>query len=92
MVETINSIIPDWILNGFSVAGSVLPCVGFAILLRSMNMKGNLQYLILGFAIYAYFGVGALGAALIGIVCAMNAYNTNSKIAAVENIGGVGDE
>lgn len=57
-----------------------------------MNIKGNFQYVIIGFVLFAYFGIGALGAALIGIALAMIAYYTNNKIAEVQNMGGVGDE
>lgn len=92
VVEAINNVIPAWLLHGFQVAGNMLPAVGFAILLRSMSLKENLQYLIIGFALFAYLGVGALGCALFGIALAMIAYYTNVKIADAQNMGGVGDE
>ena len=66
LVEAINSVIPAWLLSGFKTAGNMLPAIGFAILLRSMNIKGNFQYVIIGFVLYAYLGIGALGAALCG--------------------------
>jgi PTS system mannose-specific IIC component len=93
VVEAINSYIPSWLLSGFKVAGNMLPAIGFAILLRSMNIKGNFQYVIIGFVVFAYFGVGALGAALIGISLAMIAYFTNERINDIAmNTGGVDDE
>lgn len=92
IVEAVNNFIPAWLLAGFKNAGNMLPAIGFAILLRSMNIKGNFQYVIIGFVLFAYFGIGALGAALIGIALAMIAYYTNNKIAEVQNMGGVGDE
>ena len=71
----------------------MLPAIGFAILLRSMNLKGNFQYLLIGFVLFAYFGIGALGAALVGIALAMIAYYNNQKIADLQNsMGGVDDE
>ena len=70
-----------------------LPAIGFAILLRSMNLKGNFQYLLIGFVLFAYFRIGALGAALVGIALAMIAYYNNQKIADLQNsMGGVDDE
>ena len=92
IVEAVHNFIPAWLLAGFKNAGNMLPAIGFAILLRSMNIKGNFQYVIIGFVLFAYFGIGALGAALIGIALAMIAYYTNNKIAEVQNMGGVGDE
>ena len=92
IVEAVNSFIPTWLLNGFKNAGNMLPAIGFAILLRSMNIKGNFQYVIIGFVLFAYFKIGALGAALIGIALAMIAYNNSKKIAEIQDMGGVGDE
>ncbi len=70
----------------------MLPAIGFAILLRSMNIKGNFQYVIIGFVLFAYLGVGALGAALVGIALAMIAYYNSGRIAEMQNMGGVDDE
>jgi PTS system mannose-specific IIC component len=93
IVEAINNVIPAWLLSGFKNAGNMLPAIGFAILLRSMNLKGNFQYVIIGFVLYAYFSVGALGAALVGVALAMIAYHNNNKIAELQNsMGGVDDE
>lgn len=57
-----------------------------------MNIKGNFQYVIIGFVLFAYFGIGALGAALVGVALAMIAYQNNVRIAEAQNMGGVGDE
>ncbi len=92
IVEAINNVIPVWLLAGFKTAGNMLPAIGFAILLRSMNIKGNFQYVIIGFVLFAYFGVGALGAALMGIALAMIAYYNSRQIAEIQNMGGVDDE
>ncbi|AIM25562.1 PTS system, IIC component [Melissococcus plutonius] len=42
-----------WLGDGLSVAGAVLPAVGFAILLRYLPVKKHFPYLILGFTITA---------------------------------------
>ena len=42
-----------WLGDGLSVAGAVLPAVGFAILLRYLPVKKHIAYLILGFVITA---------------------------------------
>lgn len=92
VVEAINNWIPSWVLGGFKAAGNMLPAVGFAILLRSMNLKGNFQYVMIGFVLYAYLGVGALGASIVGIALAMISYYNNQKIADAQLMGGVDDE
>ncbi|MDD2592460.1 MAG: PTS sugar transporter subunit IIC [Erysipelotrichaceae bacterium] len=79
LVTAINDFIPVWMLNGFKNAGNMLPAVGFAVLLRSLQIKGNFHYVILGYALFAYMGVPALGVALIGVVFAIIAYHNNTK-------------
>lgn len=44
-----------WLGDGLSVAGAVLPAVGFAILLRYLPVK-TFPYLILGFTVTALLG------------------------------------
>lgn len=61
-----------WLGDGLSVAGAVLPAVGFAILLRYLPVKKHFAYLILGFVITALlttvFGnVQFIGGALAGV-------------------------
>lgn len=40
-----------WLGDGLSVAGAVLPAVGFAILLRYLPVRKHIAYLLLGFTI-----------------------------------------
>ncbi|EOL42285.1 PTS system mannose/fructose/sorbose-specific IIC component [Enterococcus phoeniculicola] len=42
-----------WLGDGLSVAGAVLPAVGFAILLHYLPVKKHFSYLVLGFVITA---------------------------------------
>ena len=62
-----------WIANGLTLAGRMLPGLGFAILLRYLPVRGNLHYLALGFGLTAmltvlYSNVHSLGAAVSSIV------------------------
>ena len=45
-----------WLGTGLTVAGGMLPAVGFAILLRYLPVKKHIAYLILGFVIAALLG------------------------------------
>lgn len=45
-----------WLGDGLSVAGAILPAVGFAILLRYLPVKKHFAYLILGFTLTALLG------------------------------------
>ena len=58
-----------WIANGLTLAGRMLPGLGFAILLRYLPVRRNLHYLALGFGLTAmltvlYSNVQSLGAAV----------------------------
>ena len=44
-----------WLGNGLTVAGAVLPAVGFAILLHYLPVKKHFAYLILGFTFTTLF-------------------------------------
>lgn len=61
---------PVWLTNGFSIAGGILPAIGFAMLLRIMMKIEYIPYLIFGFVFVSFipFGnvlpVAALGTAL----------------------------
>ena len=52
VVEVLNGDL-KWLGDGLSVAGAVLPAVGFAILLRYLPVKKHFPYLALGFVITA---------------------------------------
>ncbi|MGV3245092.1 PTS mannose/fructose/sorbose/N-acetylgalactosamine transporter subunit IIC [Staphylococcus sp. 11261D007BR] len=61
-----------WLGDGLTVAGAVLPAVGFAILLRYLPLKKHYPYFILGFIITAvmvtvFDGMSGLGDAVAGL-------------------------
>ena len=45
-----------WLGDGLTLAGGMLPAVGFAILLRYLPVKKHIAYLLLGFVIAALLG------------------------------------
>lgn len=68
-----------WLGTGLTVAGKVLPAVGFAILLRYLPVKKHFAYLMLGFVITTLFtvlfsDVQALGT---GLSAASKAFTTS---------------
>ena len=93
--EAIMNFVPEWVTHGFSVAGNALPALGFAIVLRSLNVEKNIEYLIIGFALFAFAGVGTVGATLFGVALALMKFKHVKDLKAVEanaGFGGVGDE
>lgn len=70
-VEAMFSSIPGFILTGLSVAGGLLPALGFGMLLSMMLNKKLWIFLILGFVLNVYMGVPTIGLALVGIIMAV---------------------
>lgn len=72
VVNSVNAFIPDWFMAGLKAAGSILPAMGIAILMRYLPLKKYYPYFIIGFVVLAY-GVGmfsVLSVALLGFAFA----------------------
>ncbi|HEL1229841.1 TPA: PTS mannose/fructose/sorbose/N-acetylgalactosamine transporter subunit IIC [Streptococcus equi subsp. zooepidemicus] len=68
----------EWLANGLTLAGKMLPSLGFAILLHYLPVKRNLHYLALGFGLTAmlttiYTNLQVAGGALAGVAKDFNA-------------------
>lgn len=95
LVETISAVMPQWVLNGLSIASGMFPAIGFTILLKYMPLKGNIQYLIVGFVLAACFGASTITVALIGLAIALFVYQmdkNNKGVVVLEEDGGNYDE
>ena len=92
-VENLLAIIPAWFISGLTTCGNVLPALGMAILLKYMPMKGNAQYLVLGFVLSVYFGLDILPIAIVGGIIAILLYQRLQRESAQQSVtGGLGDE
>ena len=83
----------QWVADGLTLAGRMLPGLGFAILLRYLPVKRNLHYLAMGFGLTAmltvlYSYVTGLGGAVAGIVGTLPA-EVAEKIGFVNNFKGL---
>ncbi len=89
VADNIMAVVPAWVMEGFRVAGGMLPGVGFAILMRYLPVQQKPHYLVLGFVVAAYLKVAILGIALIGFVIAFQVYqNAIAKNAVPAMAGG----
>ncbi|MEA5027083.1 PTS system sorbose-specific EIIC component [bioreactor metagenome] len=96
-INDILAVLPDWFMGGLKVAGKILPVVGIAMLLNYMPAKKYINYLIIGFVLYAYLNVKMLGVALVGFALAFKffkdeLYKSKHTGAAAVNGGVSGDE
>lgn len=74
IVNKIIELLPQNILNSLQSAGSILPAVGLAILLRYMPLKQNVAYLIIGFWLSVYLKLSIIAITLIGISISILVY------------------
>lgn len=95
LVESVVAILNGdlkWLGDGLSVAGAVLPAVGFAILLRYLPVKKHFPYLLLGFVITALFttlfgNIQLLGANVASVVEEYSAVLNGLPMLAIAVIG-----
>ena len=100
IVDVVLKSVPKWVTNGLSIAGSMLPVVGIALLLQVMPVKKYMSMLMVGFVFAAYLHVPMLGVSIIGLAMAYyyftvemkkNTNNTATKVA-TENSNFEGDD
>lgn len=63
-----------YIIDGFSLAGAVLPALGFAMLYIMMKDNFNIAFFIVGFIMSAFFGATIIAVTFIGIAIAIVNY------------------
>lgn len=80
---------PSWLTHGFEIIGSILPAIGFAMLLRIMLKKWLIPYLIFGFVFASFIPFGnLLPLAVVAVGMAMIEYNKkDSQESEVEEDG-----
>ncbi|AIF44530.1 PTS sugar transporter subunit IIC [Virgibacillus sp. SK37] len=72
--------LPQGIIDGFSVAGGVLPALGFAIILLVIGKRDIIPYFFIGFFAVAYLGINIMGAAAFGFaIAAIIMFNSMNK-------------
>ncbi len=85
---------PEWLINGFQVAGGLLPAVGFAMLLRVTLKAKYVPYLLAGFLFATFIQIdNVLPVAIMGLAFAlMEYYRSGDKEIALASSGNGGEE
>lgn len=73
--------IPDWVIGGLSVAGGLMPAIGFAILLTIMLKRSYIAYLAIGFILAIYLKLPITAIAILGLSFAAIDYFIRKRIA-----------
>lgn len=74
-VEAVIAFVPQWVTDGLTIAGGMLPVVGVAMLLRYMPTQRYFWSILVGFVLAAYLEMGILAISLIGLAMALVTYN-----------------
>lgn len=78
---------PAWLSHGFQIAGSILPAVGFGLLLKVMLKVEFIPYLIIGFVVASFSNFSnLLPIALIGTALAMYQFFNEKKVDSVQPV------
>ncbi len=71
LVESFINSIPEWILHGLSVAGGILPAMGFAITILVIGKRNLIPFFIIGFFLVKYLEIDIIAAAIFGTCIAL---------------------
>src|SRR5699024_3139397 len=74
-VNAVIDSVPEWITNGLSIAGGMLPVVGVAMLMRYMPTQRYMWAVLIGFVMAAYLEQGVLAVSIIGLALAFITYS-----------------
>lgn len=70
-INVIINAIPKVIIDGLTIAGNLLPAVGFGLLLDMLFSKKLFVFFFLGFFICSYFNIGITGIAILATCIAL---------------------
>ena len=73
-LQTAISYIPEWLISGFSVAGVMLPAIGFAMILSVMAKIELLPFVLIGYICIGYLQLPVMGVAFVGTAVALLVY------------------
>ncbi|WP_413733339.1 PTS mannose/fructose/sorbose/N-acetylgalactosamine transporter subunit IIC [Sodalis sp. RH21] len=59
--------VPQWLIHGFSVAGGLLPALGFALTIFVIGKKQLLPWFFIGYFLVQFSGIPIFGAAIFGL-------------------------
>ncbi|SJZ41591.1 PTS mannose/fructose/sorbose/N-acetylgalactosamine transporter subunit IIC [Anaerorhabdus furcosa] len=84
--------IPPLLLNGLTVAGKMLPAIGFAMILSVMGKKELVPFVLLGYVCASYLKLPVIGIAIVGTIFALIDYYREPKVVEVVAEGGKQDD
>lgn len=78
-LQKVIALIPEWLNKGLGVAGTMLPAIGFAMILSVMAKKELIPFVLLGYIAIAYLELPVMGVAILGTVFALLEFYRSNK-------------
>ncbi|GEQ21086.1 PTS N-acetylgalactosamine transporter subunit IIC [Clostridium butyricum] len=78
-LQSFVNVLPQWLIKGLSIAGGLIPAIGFAMIMSVMLKKEFIPYVLLGYICVSYLQLPTMAIALAGTVFALIVYNLNSN-------------
>lgn len=88
VATNIVSAIPEKLITGLSLAGGMMPAIGFAILLKIMLKKEYVAFLLVGFVAVAYLNLSILAVAIVAVAIALYDFFSKKDLVASMPQGG----
>jgi len=70
-VGSVMASVPAWLNLGMTLAGKIMPALGFALLLNTLATNKLIPFFFIGFIIAGYTGMGVLGTAVLASLVAI---------------------
>lgn len=85
--QNVLDILPQWVVNGFALAGGILPALGFAQIIITIGRKELLPVFFIGFFIVQYLKLNMISCAIFGSCVALLYYAFSSgKLGGAKNV------
>lgn len=84
--QAVVSLLPEWLITGFGVAGGMMPAIGFALLLNIMFKKEYIIFFVLGFILSTYLNLPVIGIAAVGLIIAIYDYQKSKNIESLKGM------
>lgn len=78
-IEFLLNKLPSFIVDGFAVAGGILPALGFAIVIMIIGKKRLMPYFFIGYFLVAYLKIDVMAAAIFSTCIAIISYYASAK-------------
>ncbi|MGL6175215.1 MAG: PTS mannose/fructose/sorbose/N-acetylgalactosamine transporter subunit IIC [Cellulosilyticaceae bacterium] len=75
----LTTLCPQWVWNGLSAAGGMMPALGFAMLMKVMLSKKYIAFLATGFVLVAYMRLPLLVVTILGVVIAIYNFQVHTE-------------